>query len=116
MARWKFSRRNRPSRPRSLHQRTPLCPTIRPSLIRSLTAHDLELLDSAAPLHLGSVHVALGVDRQGVRMRQFADLVADTAKTTHHLPGGMVEDGDLIVMLIGDVHKSLCRIAGKGQP
>ncbi len=41
---------------------------------------DLELLDSPAPVRLGDVDVAFGIDGQGVTVGEIAELMAGTAE------------------------------------
>jgi len=59
----------------------------------NLPAHQLELVHAPPDVRLGDVDVTLGVDVQRVAVRVFAELVA-----------GAAELGDLVALVIEDVH------------
>src|ERR1700730_526506 len=81
-----------------------------------LALHRSKSLHPTAPIRFGYINVALGVDRQGVAMRKFTRLVARTAKTREHLSGGMIEDLDLLITSISDIHELLLPIRRKADP
>src|ERR1700683_2560824 len=81
-----------------------------PGGVPLLAGNHFELLHSAAVNRLTHINVALGVHRHRVRVHEFAQLVAGTAKAAEHLSGGAVRDIDFLVDFIDHVHVLLSRI------
>ena len=69
--------------------------------------HWLEFLDSSAPVGLGHINIAFGIDRQSVAMGKCADLVARTSEARENFSAGMVKNLDLLVAAVVYIHVSL---------
>src|SRR5580704_2058974 len=78
-----------------------------------LATHHFELLNPAAVHRLTYIDVAFGIHRHGVRVHEFADLVARTPEAVEYLSARAIHDVVLLVYFIDDVHELLARIVGK---
>src|ERR1700726_4837398 len=66
--------------------------------------HRLELLDSPAPVCLGHINTAFGINCQNVAIGKCTDLGTRTPEPQENLPAGMVENLDLLVAAVVYVH------------
>ena len=62
-----------------------------PGEFRLLTFYDSELLYPSAPIGLGNIDVAFGIDSQRVTVREITELMAGTAEGGENLSAGTVE-------------------------
>src|ERR1700687_315528 len=67
-------------------------------------AHGLELLHPAAPVGLGHVDIALGIDGEGVAVGEVADLMAGAAEARENLAAGVVENMHLLGAAVHHIH------------
>src|SRR3989442_9487717 len=81
-----------------------------------LTFHDLELLYPPAPIGLGNIDVAFGIDGQRVTMREITELMAGTAEGGEDLSAGMVEGVNLLVAAVHHVHEFLFLVSRETNP
>ena len=71
-------------------------------------SHDgLEPLHSPAPVRLGDVEIALGVDGDGMSVREVADLVSGSAETREDLTALVVKDMELLIAAVHHVQMLL---------
>jgi hypothetical protein len=78
--------------------------------------HWLEFLDSSAPVGLGHINIAFGIDRQSVAMGKRTDLVTRTPEARENFSAGMVENLDLFVAAVVYVHVFLFPVGRKADP
>src|SRR5216684_3334451 len=74
-----------------------------------VSLHDLELVHPLAAI-FRNIDVALGVDRNAMRLIKLAGLLADAAEARHRPAGLAVDDVDLGVVLVDHKHVGLLRI------
>lgn len=78
--------------------------------------HWLEFLDSAAPIGLGHIDIAFGIDRQSVAMSKLTDLVTRTPEAREYLSASMVENFDLLIASVVYIDVSLLPVGRKADP
>src|SRR5688572_33423575 len=74
-------------------------------------ADEAEFLDPSTGVGLCDIQGTFGVDRHGMAVCEIAEHVTGTAKTRHDLTGGGIENVQLLVAAVHDVHVLLLRIA-----
>src|SRR5207237_1285390 len=81
-----------------------------------MTFYDSEFLYPSAPIGLGNINVALGIDSQCVTVREITELMAGTAEGGENLSGSMVEGMNLLVAPVHYVHKFLFLVSREINP
>src|ERR1700728_1533473 len=77
--------------------------------------HQPEFLNALARADLGDVHVSLRVYRQKMNVGKFAGISPHASETGEKLAARSIEDIDLLVVLIRDIHILLSGIARKSD-
>ena len=78
---------------------------------RACLFHQRELLHTAAGIGLGDVEIAARIDGHGVPMREVSEPVSGASEARQNSSACMVEDMQLFVAAVHDVHECLFGIA-----
>jgi len=106
---WPAQDRLPPEGPKSLHSNS--YKTLETTIISRA-----QILDSAAPIGLGHIDIAFGIDRQSVAVGKFTDLVTRPPEACDYFSASMVENFDLLIAAVIHVHVFLLTVGRKADP